>query len=263
MFWVLFLLLAWAGAVLSCARLILAATAVAGTARPADDGAGRDELSLYEAAYLSGGPQRVAVLTLLSMQRQRRVLLARTGWATVVDPVGRDELERCVLGAIGPDGQSPVEAVRAAAAQDVTVRALARRLDDAGLAVPEPERRSLCEAVRGVKAATVLVVALAVTAALLPQTGADRVLMVWWFALPLVLTVCCLGIARFESHPYSPWASPAGQRLLIRLDDDRRLEGDRGYLTAVAVRGLAAVKDPDLRAALSGGRGRIPAARGH
>ncbi|MFJ5553059.1 TIGR04222 domain-containing membrane protein [Streptomyces sp. NPDC093225] len=323
MFWVLFLLPAWAGALFSCGRLVAAATAAAGPAGSRDslsDGGelpdpgglpdpGRlpdpGELSLYEAAYLAGGPQRVAVLTLLSMQRQRRLLLARTGWATVVDPVARDELERCVLGAFGPDGQSPVAEIRSAAAADTAVRDLAHRLGRAGLAVPERERLGMDEAVRGVKAASALIAVLGAAAVLLPQAGEDRTLIGWWFALPLVLTLSCLGVARFESHPYSPWASPAGQRLLLRLDDERRRDADadadgrrdadggrggarrlgwgwglgrgsgdgsvggdglgagddRAFLVAVAVRGLAAVKDPDLRAALSGGRGSVPAQR--
>ena len=39
-------------------------------------------------------------------------------------------------------------------------------------------------------------------------------LVALWFALPFVLTLSCLAIARIEIHPYAQWASPAGQRLL-------------------------------------------------
>ncbi|HSX97873.1 MAG TPA: TIGR04222 domain-containing membrane protein, partial [Streptomyces sp.] len=98
MLWVLFLLLAWAAAGVSCARLCLTSLRAA-----ADDDVHADRvhhchrLTLYEAAFLSGGPARVADLTLVSMARQRRLLLAHTGWATVVDPDGRDEMERTVI----------------------------------------------------------------------------------------------------------------------------------------------------------------------
>lgn len=85
MFWVLLLLLAWAVAGTACTRLCLAAVRTA--AADADAGHGHD-LTLYEAAFLSGGPARVADVTLVSMARQRRLLLAHTGWATVVDPWG-------------------------------------------------------------------------------------------------------------------------------------------------------------------------------
>ncbi|MBX4180125.1 TIGR04222 domain-containing membrane protein, partial [Streptomyces geysiriensis] len=134
MFWVLLLLLAWAVAGLACLRLCLAAVRAAAVAPPAVDRA--HPLTLYEAAFLAGGPRRVADLTLVSMARQRRLLLAHTGWATVVDPCGRDEMERSVIGAIGPGGQSRIAPVRSGAAAADAVRALADRLVRAGLAVP-------------------------------------------------------------------------------------------------------------------------------
>ncbi|OSP44004.1 hypothetical protein B7767_07185, partial [Streptomyces sp. 13-12-16] len=148
MFWVPLLLLAWAVAGVACLRLCLAAVrgaAVAGS----DAGAGRD-LTLYEAAFLSGGPGRVADVTLVAMARQRRLLLAHTGWATVVDPRGRDEMERSVIGAIGPQGQSPLAPVRAAAATADAVRGIAERLVGAGLAVPDGSGTTVAEAVRQV-----------------------------------------------------------------------------------------------------------------
>src|SRR3954453_21771915 len=132
MFWVLLLLLAWAAADTACTRLCLAAVhAAAVDADDADAGRAHD-LTLYEAAFLSGGPRRVADLTLVSLARQRRLLLARTGWATVVDPRGRDDMERSVIGAIGPEGQSRIAPVRAAAASADAVAGLADRLAPPG-----------------------------------------------------------------------------------------------------------------------------------
>ncbi|MER5733953.1 TIGR04222 domain-containing membrane protein [Streptomyces sp. NPDC002138] len=256
MFWVLFLLTAWAGALLSCARLLCAA---ADGAEPAPGGATahhHDALDLYEAAYLAGGPRRVAELTLLSMERQRRLLLAHTGWATVVDPVGRDPLEWSVLGAFGPDGQCPVESVRSAAAAHEAVRALADRLGAAGLAAPEDGPAGIVAGVAAVRGATALILAMAAAALAVPTGGTPAALIMCWFALPLILTLGCLAIARFESHPYSAWASPAGQRLLTALDRER---GRREPLAAVAVRGVRAVRDPGLRAALSCGNRAAPA----
>ncbi|WP_327326670.1 TIGR04222 domain-containing membrane protein [Streptomyces sp. NBC_01210] len=251
MFSVLFVLVAWAAAGTSCARLCLAAVEAA---RPAAESPGRKQaLTLYEAAFLAGGPHRVTDLTLVSMHRRRRLLLAHTGWATVVDPECEDDLERSVIGAIGPAGQARTAAVRAAASAADAVRALADRLVSAGLAVPDNVRSHVASAVRGVQGATVLTVALAAATLLLPQEqGADAPVLAW-FALPLLLTLGCLAIARVEVHPYTRWASPAGQRLLGSLSP--RSGGDeRAFLTAVAVRGVGAVDDPVLRAALTGGR---------
>ncbi|WP_329124334.1 TIGR04222 domain-containing membrane protein [Streptomyces sp. NBC_01465] len=249
MFWVIFLLVAWAAAGISCGRLCLATVEAARPAPESADSEGRS-LTLYEAAFLAGGPHRVTDLTLISMHRRRRLLLAHTGWATVVDPEGQDDLERSVLRAIGPAGQARTAAIRTAAAAADAVRTLADRLVHAGLAVPENARTDIAAGVRAVRAATVLVLAMAAAALLMvDQSNTGRGPIAAWFSLPLVLTLGCLAIARIEVHPYTRWASAEGQRLLAALGD---VEPD--YLTAVAVRGLRAVDDPALRAALGSGR---------
>ncbi|MGW1496292.1 TIGR04222 domain-containing membrane protein [Streptomyces sp. NPDC002402] len=247
MLWVLFVLVAWAAAVISCARLCIATVEAARPPSP-EEGAGKRELSLYEAAFLSGGPHRVAELTLVSMHRRRMLLLAHTGWATVVDPEGEDDLERSVIGAIGPAGQARIAAVRAAASAADAVRAVADRLVSAGLAVPDGARSGVAAAVRAVQGTSVLTVAMAAAAALLlPQGQGTTAPVLGWFALPLLLTLGCLAIARIEVHPYTRWASPDGQRLLRALSTE-------DSLTALAVGGVRALDDPKLRAALTSGR---------
>lgn len=253
MLWVMLLLVAWGAAAVSCIRLCLLTAGAAQRPPVAGRAAVSPELNLYETAFLAGGPQRVADLALVSMHLRRRLLLAHTGWATVVDPEGRDEVERTVIRAIGPDGQSRIAPVRAAAAATEAVRSLADRLVTAGLAVPHGTRTGLESAVRGVRGAAVLVVALAVIAMLMPGQGDGSAGPVAaWFGLPLVLTLGCLAIARAENHPYSPWASPSGQRWLDSLPAP--VHGpDRDVLAAVAVRGVGALEDPGLRAALLNG----------
>ncbi|WP_393061914.1 TIGR04222 domain-containing membrane protein [Streptomyces sp. LN549] len=261
MLWVLFLLVAWGAAAISCVRLCLAAARLApprgASSREAPRAADGPELTLYETAFLAGGPHRVADLALVTMHLRRRLLLAHTGWATVVDPDGRDEVERTVIRAIGPQGQSPIPPVRSAAAAADAVRALADRLVSAGLALPGGAGTDIVPAVRAVRGAALLVAAMGIAALLTPGReqgpGDSGVPVLVWFGLPLVLTLGCLAIARMEVHPYSSWASPAGQRLLnARTASAGGPEGD--VLVAVAVRGVGAVADPALRAAL-GGRG--------
>ncbi|MEV6087293.1 TIGR04222 domain-containing membrane protein [Streptomyces parvulus] len=251
MFWVLFLLSAWAVAGLACLRLCLAAVRAAAVDPRAL--AREHALTLYEAAFLSGGPRRVADLTLVSMARQRRLLLAHTGWATVVDPCGRDDMERSVIGAIGPEGQSRIAPVRAAAATADAVRGLADRLVGAGLAVPHDGAGGVAAGVRRVRVAAAAVCGLAAAALALPLPAHEpRALIAVWFALPLALTLGCLAITRMEIHPYSRWASPAGQRLIGTLVQHADGTADeRTYLTSVAVRGVHAVGEPDLRAAFA------------
>ncbi|MEU7423558.1 TIGR04222 domain-containing membrane protein [Streptomyces sp. NPDC040750] len=255
MFWVLLLLLAWAFAGTACVRLCLAAVraadADAADASAVTATAPERRLTLYEAAFLSGGPARVAEVTLVAMARQRRLLLAHTGWATVVDPLGRDEMERSVIGAIGPRGQSRIAPVRARVAGAEAVRRVADGLVRAGLAVPEGAGTTVGAAVRRVRAATLGVAVLGVTALLLPVTSdTPRLLVALWFALPLALSLSCLALARWEAHPYSRWASPAGQRLLDALTWGPAGE-ERSFLTSVAVRGVRASGGPELRAAFA------------
>ncbi|MER7727663.1 TIGR04222 domain-containing membrane protein [Streptomyces sp. NPDC096323] len=256
MLWVLFLLVAWGAAALSCVRLCLAAARLLPPGK-SPDAADSAELTLYETAFLAGGPHRVADLALVTMHLRRRLLLAHTGWATVVDPDGRDEVERTVIRAIGPQGQSPITPVRTAAAAADAVRALADRLVAAGLALPRGARTDIVSALRAVRGAALLISVLGATALLVPgreqDPGGSGVPVLVWFGLPLVLTLGCLVIARMEVRSYSSWASPAGQRLLnARTAAGGGPQGD--VLVAVAVRGVRAVADPALRAALGGGR---------
>ncbi|MEU8759940.1 TIGR04222 domain-containing membrane protein [Streptomyces sp. NPDC048659] len=236
MVWVPLLLVAFVVCGVSCARVCRATTAA--DPRPPRDGGG---LSVSEAAYLAGGPLRVTDLTLVSMHRARMVLLAHTGWATVMaDTGGRDELERAVLGAIGPDGQSRIPAVRPLVADDASVRALAEDLVARGLALPEDARASVASGARAVRAAFLLTLALGTGAELLVSSD-ERAPVLAWFALPLLAAGLCLLIARADSPGYACWASPAGRRLLagLSLADP---------LTALAKRGTG-VLEPELRAA--------------
>ncbi|MCC3770427.1 TIGR04222 domain-containing membrane protein [Streptomyces sp. UNOC14_S4] len=261
--WVILLLVAWASAFLTCGRLCLAAAAAGQPPEPARSGTRPETLTLYEAAFLAGGPHRVTDVALVTMGREHRLLLAHTGWATVVDPVGHDELECSVITAIGPGGQSPVPEVRAAHEAADAVRTLDDRLTAAGLAVPAPARTDMATAVRLVRAACGLILATAAVAVPMAPPGTGQGQAAAWFSLPLLLTSACLAIARIEIHPYTSWASPAGQELLGRLSTGLPGRGRRGstgdaddkdgtgMLTALAIRGRKALADPELRAALA------------
>lgn len=235
-----------------CARLCRAALAAARPAR-GDTSAGdtpagaAPELTVGEAAYLAGGPLRVTDLTLVSMHRARRLLLARTGWATVVnaDACAGDELERAVIGALGPGGQAPIPAVRPVVAATDPVHLLAERLVERGLAVSASGRREVDAGLGAVRAGFLLSLALGTASALLVP-AAERAPVLAGFALPLLASGLCLLIGRIDVYPHTRWASPAGQRLLARLSVT-------DPLTALATRGPA-VLEPELRAALRGRR---------
>lgn len=189
------------------------------------------------------------------MARQRRLLLVHTGWATVVDPRGRDGTERSGLGAIGPEGRSRIEPVRDVAAVADAGGSLADRLVSAGLAVPEGARTGIAAAIRQVRLAAAVALAPGALARPAPaQADMPARLVALWFALPFALTLSCPAIARIEIHPYAHWASPAGQRLLSALVRRSRGGDDHAYLTSVAVQGVQGVRaigEPDVRAAFA------------
>ncbi|MFE3883508.1 TIGR04222 domain-containing membrane protein [Streptomyces lydicus] len=252
--WLFFFLLASAVAALSCALLCRAAVAAARTTRPspgtapAPSTAGdRAGLTLYEVAYLSGGPHRLADLVLVLMAQQRRLLLTDTGWATVVDPVGKDAVERATLTAMGPEGQCRIPQIRDALAGDAAVREVADRLMTDGLALPAAVHPGVATAVRLVRVAALLVPLLAAAAAWMAPAGTDNGLLLGWFALPLILTLGTWAVARFELHPYSDWATEAGGRKLPRTSGS---PAPLPPLTSFALRGPTALTDPTLRAAL-------------
>ncbi|MEU9123917.1 TIGR04222 domain-containing membrane protein [Streptomyces sp. NPDC048506] len=257
--WFLFLLVACVAAAFSCARACRIAVAVAratGPDRPSAPAPGPGPatadggLTLYEMAYLSGGPHRLADVVLVLMAQQRRLLLAHTGWATVVDPVGQDAVERATLSAIGPEGQRQIPAVRDTLVADEAVRTVADRLVAAGLALPAAARPGVRSAVRLVRAAALLVLLSAAASYWSAPDDADVVGLVGWFALPMILTLGTLAVARFELHPYSDWATASGERRLPGAAGSPGPSATAASLTTLALHGPGALTDPSLRAAL-------------
>ncbi|GAB2588312.1 TIGR04222 domain-containing membrane protein [Streptomyces capparidis] len=259
--WVLFLLTAWAAAVASCAWVCHASVTADRRQRsaPAPSVGPAGDRGLHVTAFLSGGPHRVADLTLVLLSRQRRLHLARTGWATVLDaparppaPRGPDALELALLDAVGPDGQAPVPRIRAAFAAQEAVRSLELRLVAAGLAVPGAARRAVRDAIRAVRASAVLAVAMFVLAAALRPGGADPALA-GWFAIPLLMSLGCLAVARAELGPGVRWASALGADRLRGEPIPAPRAADADELAALAAHGPAALRDPELREALTAG----------
>lgn len=66
--------------------------------------AGRRPLDLMEAAFLAGGPGRVADTVLYAMRADGRLRISRDGCVRVVTPVGRTPVERALLTLCGSGG---------------------------------------------------------------------------------------------------------------------------------------------------------------
>ncbi|MFJ6216535.1 TIGR04222 domain-containing membrane protein [Streptomyces sp. NPDC092296] len=255
--WLIILLAACSVTVLSCLhliRIVAAAGTLAGQNAPAPGA--RPGIGLYETAYLAGGPERVVDLAMVLMAGEHRLHPAHTGWTTVVDPQGRNEVERALIAAIGPEGQCRTDELRQALVRDEAVRGIGGRLALAGLATRSSVRGAAVAAIRRVRRALLLTGALAgVCLAFGRHAAGHAPVVLAWFSLPLVLGAGTLLMARMDAGQYTRWATPAGQQVLrtVRVPQRRGEPGDRPaaeQLTAVAVSGPAAVRDPLLRAAL-------------
>ncbi|MFD6418825.1 TIGR04222 domain-containing membrane protein [Streptomyces sp. NPDC060194] len=242
--WSLPLALAWIATASACFRLCAAAVA-ASRSVPEEAVRGR-ALTLPEAAYLSGGPHRVADLALASLAGRGRLLLAHTGWATVVVPEdpADDDVARAALTAVGAGGQAHTPVVRSLTAASPAVAALADRLLAEGLALPSHGRAGAFGAVRSLRRALAGTFLLGLAVELLVHDPEQAPLLLGWVALPFFAGLFALGTARFEMFPYTRWATPLGERLL----EDFTARDDLG---AIALRGVAAAGDPALRTALA------------
>jgi uncharacterized protein (TIGR04222 family) len=251
--WLLFLIPACVFSFLACLRLSQVVAAAEHGDLDALGLAGllHQDVDLPETAYLAGGPERVLDLTLLNMSVRGGLHLAHTGWTTVVHPVGHSPLERSVIAAIGPEGQCRTAQLRQDVAAGPELRALADGLARTGLATPPSQREEFAGAFAGVvRAACATVVlfgaGLAVSLGLPGDGFGSGMRTAEWFALPLLLTLTTLLMARVDVFPRTRWAAPAGRNLL------RASRPALSPLTAVAMLGVKAVRDPLMRAALRG-----------
>ncbi|WP_424211258.1 TIGR04222 domain-containing membrane protein [Streptomyces sp. BI20] len=258
MFWVLFLLMAWGGVGFACERLLRAASALDAPVSPEPSPLA---LGPHEVAALAGGPGRVADLTLFAMHAGGRVLLAPTGWVVRAVGDGRDGRERALLAAFGSAERLSLTRARAAIGGSDAVRELTAGLGAAGLLVPAGLADGMRAAVRALRVAGLFTVAMAVASLCVPDpTPGHTTTVLWWFALPLVLVGGALAIARFEAHPYSPWATHAGRRALRAAGREARVPGADPLLRA-ALRGPERDPDPGVRALWRGaGRAGEPSA---
>src|SRR4051794_29805716 len=92
-------------------------------------------LDVYQAAYLAGGPTRVADTALVALVETGRVRVRRSGELSALErvPRPRHPMEAAVLEAIGPDGVSGADIVRQCVRTDARLIALAELLRRGGL----------------------------------------------------------------------------------------------------------------------------------
>ncbi|WP_424887253.1 TIGR04222 domain-containing membrane protein [Streptomyces sp. XH2] len=95
------------------------------------------ELSLYDAAYLHGGTAHAAVTAFLAMRLEGRLILSRSGTATVTDPAPRNGVEAAIVDAAGPTRQRALRELARGVRTSEAIRAIGLRLTREGV-MPQP-----------------------------------------------------------------------------------------------------------------------------
>ncbi|MEU5189578.1 TIGR04222 domain-containing membrane protein [Streptomyces klenkii] len=188
----------WLIPFLVCAALVVASTwHLRGTflslkrASAPGDLPARDELSLYDAAHLHGGAAHAAVTAFLAMRLEGRLILSRSGTATVTDPTPRNSVEAAIVDTAGPARRMAVRDLAREVRTSEAVRAIGLRLVREGF-VPQPvgmdQLRKLAKsrAFHGWMLVAALVVGV-VTVPLATATGNGGLLSLLAFLLLLAL----------------------------------------------------------------------------
>ncbi|WP_268829276.1 TIGR04222 domain-containing membrane protein [Streptomyces roseoverticillatus] len=95
------------------------------------------ELSLYDAAHLHGGTAHAALTAFLAMRLEGRLILSRSGTATVTDPTPRNDVEGAIVSAAGPTRQKALRELAPGVRTSAAVRAIGVRLTREGV-IPQP-----------------------------------------------------------------------------------------------------------------------------
>ncbi|MEU8546193.1 TIGR04222 domain-containing membrane protein [Streptomyces roseoverticillatus] len=132
----------WTIPFLICAALVVAGAwhlrkSFLAVQRSSGPGLPAQEVSLYAAAYLHGGTAHAAVTAFLAMRLEGRLILSRSGTATVTDPTPRNDVEGAIVSAAGPTRQKALRELAPGVRTSAAIRAIGVRLTREGV-IPQP-----------------------------------------------------------------------------------------------------------------------------
>ncbi|MEO3977662.1 TIGR04222 domain-containing membrane protein [Streptomyces sp. CAU 1734] len=219
------------------------------TARPAPAGPGPRMPEVYEAAFLAGGPGRVADTALAVMHTDGRLVIGGPGIVSVAREVAGDPVEREVIEcrAAAPDGS--LATLRRAVAATGTVQGIGDSLAARGLMAPAGRGRARARAAAVAQrrlCATAIPVAVAVTAAARagdwPRPGTPFAVLV----LPVLIAGLVAG--SFVARRAGSRLTAEGEEMLA--DGRKRHRASYDPARTVALKGPRAVPDPAAGALL-------------
>lgn len=198
----------------------------------------------YEAAFLDGGPARVADSALAALHADGRIAIGGPGIVAVVRPTARDLVERAVLQEHAAAPHGALHHLRLAVMRHPAVQEIGDGLAERGLLVDPATRRVTkrwCAAV-GVTAFVLFPVSFLVTIADFATAEEFSVP----FTFKVVPALLAMGVAAGVCGSASAGrVTPAGRRALAAYGRERGHLADAGHL--VALHGLRALPDPVLR----------------
>ncbi|WP_411072420.1 TIGR04222 domain-containing membrane protein [Streptomyces sp. cmx-4-25] len=208
----------------------------------------------YEAAFLQGGPARVADSALASLHADGRIAIGGPGIVAVVRPTARDLVERAVLQEHVAAPHGALHHLRLAVMRHPAVQEIGDGLAERGLLMDPATRRAVnrwCAAV-GIATFVLFPVSFFVTVA--GFAAAEEFSMP--FTFKVVPALFAMGAAAVVCGSVSARrVTPAGRGALAAYGRERGHLADAGHL--VALYGLRSLPDPVLREQL------VAAARVH
>ncbi|MFF8839184.1 TIGR04222 domain-containing membrane protein [Streptomyces sp. NPDC015130] len=219
----------------------------------------------YEAAFLNGGPARVADTALAALQYDGRIAIGGPGIVAVVRPVAHDPVERAVLEEHAAAPHGALHHLRLAVMRHPAVQEIGDGLAGRGLIVEPSRRRTTVGWCTGIGLTAFFLFPVSVALTMVELSTAPEMSVP--FVVKVLPALFGAGVAAIACGAVAGRRiTPAGQRAVSAYGRAHGHLADAGHL--VALYGLRGLPDPVLQEQLLAaarvyaprGRGRRPAA---
>ncbi|MEU9256352.1 TIGR04222 domain-containing membrane protein [Streptomyces sp. NPDC048270] len=204
--------------------------------------------ALFEAAFLAGGPRRVAHTVLVAMQRDGRLHISRDGNVSRVPGAPRNAVEGKIVGALRYGGVVTAERLCRLVMRSRAVRDIGTALVRAGLLV-EPTVRTRIARCRRIVAALLLVLVVAGFPAVGDRTAGAPATV----GLLLLMSIAVI-VFLVRTSTRRLWCTTAGAERLasLRRAPSAALPGTEPVLAGVALLGMGQLSDAEWASAVVG-----------
>ncbi|WP_030758590.1 TIGR04222 domain-containing membrane protein [Streptomyces griseus] len=235
----LLLVLFYAAGAAAVVRLVVLARRTRG-------GPGGPLQDVYEAAFLAGGPGRVADTAFAAMHLDGRLVIGGPGVVAVVHRTAHDPVERAVLDVHAAAPSGALHQLRLGVMTHPAVQEIGDGLAARGLLTAPGPRRALRRWCVGVAVAAFLVLPTASVVITIVQFGEPGGLGVPFVVKVLPLFFVCFATALVYGAASGRRVSPSGVAALAAYRREHAYGTGGDVRTAVAVTGIRALPDREL-----------------